>query len=129
MNPPVTKERIEQIREYISKCITWAAASISRDLLAYIAQQDAEIAVLKADKERIEWMFIHEAIIVGRSRAMTRRGGLIPENMEHGFVVDYVREDGSEILEGADLIQPTRRAAVDASMKREAARAREGAKL
>lgn len=82
-------------------------------------QLKQRIADLERDgerwNERFEWMIKHRALVFASSRMKTRAGGLSRENMEQGFVVDY-DIGGNNILQGADLQQPTKIAAIDAAI-------------
>jgi hypothetical protein len=80
-------------------------------------QRSVSLVLRPTDKERLEWLVKSEAFVTRQKRQKTRRGGLVEENMEDYYCVDWVSEDGALCWQGADGGRLDWRDAIDAAMQ------------
>lgn len=83
---------------------------------ATIARLTSDLAEARKDGERLDWCIKTQATVMESSRLKTRKP--LPwtkDDLEKGFTISYLADNGDEIQTFADDQEPTPRAAIDAA--------------
>lgn len=69
------------------------------------------------DTQRLEWLAKYEGMICRGKRMKTRRAGLVADNMEDVWTVEWEKGNGDLVMQAVDGGHATFRDAIDAAMK------------